>query len=229
MITATGLTKSYHLDGVDAAVLHGLDLEVPAGQWLAITGPSGCGKSTLLHLLGGLDVPDAGSVTIAGQSLHGLNETARALLRRRLVGVVFQFYNLVPHLTVLGNVTLPLALVGTRGAAARRMALALLDEVGLADHAGKFPGQLSGGQQQRVALARAFANDPGVLLADEPTGALDSDAAGSVLGLLAERHRRGQTIVLVTHDPEVAARAERTVAMRDGRIVDDRLALASVG
>lgn len=223
MVTASGLEKSYRVEGVETPVLHDICLDVPAGEWLAITGPSGCGKSTLLHLLAGLDTADAGSVTIAGRCLEGLDETDRALLRRSLVGVVFQFYNLVPHLSVLGNVTLPMTLAGTRGAAARRKGRELLAEVGLAEHARKFPGQLSGGQQQRVALARALANEPAVLLADEPTGALDSDAAAATLELIDQRHRRGQTIVLITHDHEVAARAERVVTMRDGRVVADRV------
>jgi putative ABC transport system ATP-binding protein len=179
-------------------------------------GPSGCGKSTLLHLLGGLDTADGGSVVVDGEDLAQLSEARRAVLRRAHVGYVFQFFNLVQDLTVAENVELPMLLVGTSRGEARQRRRALLADVGLEDLDRALPSQLSGGEQQRVALARALANQPRVLLADEPTGNLDTEAARQVLGVLDRQHAAGQTIVMVTHDPRVGAAADRVLVMVDG-------------
>ncbi|ROT27099.1 ABC transporter ATP-binding protein [Micromonospora sp. HM5-17] len=222
VLRATALTRTYHDGARPRPALRDVSLEVARGDWVAVTGPSGCGKSTLLHLLGGLDRPDGGEVWLAGRRLDDRSESARARLRRRHVGVVFQFFNLVPTMTAVGNVELPLLLAGVGRREARRRALAILDELGVAEIADATPSGLSGGQQQRVALARAVVHRPDVLLADEPTGALDSGSAEVVLDLLRRRHAAGQTIVLVTHDHRVAAAADRVVTMLDGQLVDER-------
>ncbi|OWY62797.1 ABC transporter, partial [cyanobacterium TDX16] len=179
-IVATGLVKAYGDTTRPTTVLRGVDLEVDAGEWVAIMGPSGCGKSTLLNLLGGLDVPDEGTVELAGERVDGRSEAARARLRREHVGYVFQLFNLVPHLDVAANVELPLRMAGVGRRPAQARSHALLDVLGLADRADAYPATLSGGEQQRVALARAVAGRPAVLLADEPTGALDTEAARAV-------------------------------------------------
>jgi putative ABC transport system ATP-binding protein len=220
IIRCRGVTKTYRSGARETRALRGLDLDVDRGEWLAVMGPSGCGKSTLLHLLGGLDLVDEGSVEIDGEDLARLSEAGRAVLRRARVGYVFQFFNLVQDMTVAENVELPMLLVGTGRQEARRRGHELLVDVGLGDLGRALPSQLSGGEQQRVALARALANRPGVLLADEPTGNLDTVAARQVLGLLAGRHAAGQTIVMVTHDPRVAAAADRLLVMEDGRFTD---------
>jgi putative ABC transport system ATP-binding protein len=222
ILTATGLHRSYTSGSRRVDAVHGVDLEVAAGEWVAVMGPSGCGKSTLLHLLGGLDEPDAGTVAIAGERVSGRSESARAVIRRRLVGYVFQFYNLVPDLSAGENIELAAQLGGSSRREARNHTRDLLAELDLAEVAGASPGELSGGQQQRVALARALVNQPPLLLADEPTGALDTDAARTVLGMLRRRHDAGQTIVLVTHDHRVAAAADRVLVMQDGEIRDER-------
>nr|MDT0658422.1 ABC transporter ATP-binding protein [Micromonospora sp. DSM 115978] len=222
LLRAQALDRTYRGTAREMPALRGASLQVGRGDWVAITGPSGCGKSTLLHLLGGLDRPDRGEVWLAGDRLDNRSETHRALLRRRYVGFVFQFLNLVPTMTAVGNVELPLVLTGVPRREARARALDLLAELGVGEAADAAPAELSGGQQQRVALARAVVHRPEVLLADEPTGALDSVAAAAVLDLLRQRHRAGQTIVLVTHDHRVAAAADRVVTMLDGRIVDER-------
>jgi putative ABC transport system ATP-binding protein len=222
LLTATGVAKSFATATRKVTAVQDLDLSVAAGEWLAIMGPSGCGKSTLLHLLGGLDVPDEGSVTLAGTSLAGTSETTRAVLRRSLVGYVFQFYNLVPDLDTLENVEIAAQLAGAGRRDARRKAEALMDELGVGELAGSAVNELSGGEQQRVALARALVNDPPLLLADEPTGALDTESARAVLALLRQAHDRGTTIVMVTHDHRVAAAADRVLVMQDGRIHDER-------
>jgi putative ABC transport system ATP-binding protein len=180
----------------------------------------------MLHLLGGLDLPDAGSIVLGGEDVTGMSVAERAVLRRRRVGYVFQQYNLIPHLDVAANVELPQRLAGASRRQARRRAGELLDLLGLADREDALPSTLSAGEQQRVAIARAVANEPQVLLADEPTGALDSEASSVVLDLLRDRHATGQTIVMVTHDPDVAAAADRTVHVRDGRVVDQADAMA---
>jgi len=220
LLEAVDLVKSFRADGVERPVLRGLSLTVDRGAWIAVMGPSGCGKSTMLHLLGGLDLPDTGSITIGGEEITSLSSTERAVLRRRRVGYVFQQYNLLPHLDVSANVELPQRLAGVARRTAKERSGELLDSLGLSERRRDLPGRLSGGEQQRVAIARAVANQPDLLLADEPTGALDSAAADLVLDLLRAQHAAGQTIVMVTHDPEVAAGADRVVTVRDGRVVE---------
>ncbi|MEU8176207.1 ABC transporter ATP-binding protein [Microbispora hainanensis] len=199
----------------------GVDLDVPAGQTLAVTGPSGCGKSTLLQLLGGLDRPTEGEVWLGGMRIDHLTERALARLRRRSVGFVFQAYHLMYELSAAQNVELPALLAGASPRAARRLARELLQQVGLAGRARHLPSELSGGQRQRVAVARALANDPLVVLADEPTGNLDSAATHDILRLFDELRAAGQTLVMVTHDERVAATADRVISMRDGTLADD--------
>jgi putative ABC transport system ATP-binding protein len=217
IVSCRGLSRTYASGERKTSAVRGIDLDVAVGEWVAIMGPSGCGKSTLLHLLGGLDIPDAGSVVIDGEDLASLSETERSLLRRTRIGYVFQFFNLVQDFTVAENIELPMLLAGVRRSVARRRRVELLEAVGLPDIAGAAPPQLSGGQQQRVAIARALANHPGVLLADEPTGNLDTESGRQVLALLREQHDDGQTIVMVTHDARVAAAADRLLVMEDGR------------
>ena len=222
LVTARALSKSYDTGTRQVHAVRGVDLDIAAGEWVSIMGPSGCGKSTLLHLLGGLDRPDAGAVTIAGEALAGRSESARAVLRRHLVGYVFQAYNLVPDLSAAENVELAAQLAGASRRKAAARARELFDDLDLGEVGGAMPGELSGGQQQRVALARALVNRPPVLLADEPTGALDTEAARTVLGLLRREHEAGQTVVVVTHDHRVAAAADRVLVMQDGAIGDER-------
>jgi putative ABC transport system ATP-binding protein len=203
-------------------ILDGVTMAVPAGQFCAVTGPSGSGKSTLLGLIAGLDRPTTGSIEVAGADLGRLDEDARARLRRETIGYVFQSFHLIPTLTALENVAVPLELAGAADAADR--AAALLAEVGLAERAGHYPVQLSGGEQQRVALARAVANRPALLLADEPTGNLDSVTGSRIIELLLGWQQANRaTLLLVTHDPALARHAERVVELRDGRLAADRL------
>jgi putative ABC transport system ATP-binding protein len=220
LLRASGLEKSFRAEGVARPVLRGLSVDVERGEWVAVMGPSGCGKSTMLHLLGGLDLPDAGSIVLDGEEITELDVAARAVLRRRRVGYVFQQYNLIPHLDVASNVEVPQRLAGVHRQPARERAGELLTMLGLTLRSRDLPGTLSGGEQQRVAIARAVANHPDLLLADEPTGALDSEASALVLDVLRAQHAQGQTIVMVTHDPAVAAAADRTIQVLDGRIVD---------
>ena len=227
MIEIKDLVMRLPVGGREVTILDGVSLEVPSGQFLALTGPSGSGKSTLLGLVAGLDQPVAGSVRVAGVDLAGLDEDGLARLRLTTIGYVFQSFLLLPTLTALENVAIPLELAGAADPAGR--ARALLAEVGLAARARYYPAQLSGGEQQRVALARAFANAPPLLLADEPTGNLDSAPGSEIIALLVEHHRRrGATLVLVTHDPALAAHAERVVELRDGRVVADSVTEARV-
>ena len=220
MIELERLTKRLPSGGRLLTVLDQVDLTVDAGEFLAVLGPSGSGKSTLLALTAGLDRPTSGAVRIAGRAIHDLGEDELAILRRRTIGFVFQSYQLLDNLTARENVMLPLELIG--GRSARMRADELLGRVGLGDRAHHYPAQLSGGEQQRVALARAFATEPPILLADEPTGNLDSATGAGVLDLLDDlRDRCGSTLVLVTHDPAVAERADRRVHLRDGRIERD--------
>lgn len=221
-VACSGVTKSFRAGAREVAAVRGVELDVDAGSWVAIMGASGSGKSTLLQLLGGLDVPDSGSISIGGERIEGLSEAARAVLRRRRIGYVFQFFNLVSNLSVAENVELPMLLIGTKRRQAAERCAELLTVLGIGELGGAAPGELSGGQQQRVAMARALANRPDVLLADEPTGNLDSASAHELLALLREVHEAGQTIVMVTHDPGVASAADRLLVMADGRIVDDR-------
>jgi putative ABC transport system ATP-binding protein len=220
LLTET-LSKTYAADGVDVQAVRDVDLAVAPGEFVSIMGPSGCGKSTLLHLLGGLDRPTSGSVWLQGERVDELSEKAWALLRRQRIGFVFQFFNLIGNLTVADNVELPALLAGASPRQARARRAELLGELGIDALAGKVPGRISGGQQQRVALARALVNRPAVLLADEPTGNLDSVSAREVMDLVRRYHADGQTVVLVTHDPRVAAAADRVIHMRDGAITEE--------
>ncbi|MEH0827132.1 MULTISPECIES: ABC transporter ATP-binding protein [Micromonospora] len=216
VIDVRGVTRRY---GEGPPALHDVSLTVRPGECVAVLGPSGSGKSTLLNLLAALDRPDAGTVTVAGTRLDKLGEAASARFRRAHVGLVFQFFNLLDDLTVLDNVLLPAQLAGAPARASRAHAAALLDSLGIARHAQAYPGRLSGGERQRVAVARALVNRPALLLADEPTGALDTASGEDVRRLLDELHRSGQTIVLVTHDLRLAeASAGRTIRLRDGRV-----------
>ena len=199
----------------------GIDVTLARGEHVAIMGPSGCGKSTLLHVLSGLERLTSGELHIAGQRVDGLSETQWALLRRRAIGFVFQTFNLIDELTAVENVELPALLAGESPHGARRRAVQLLGRVALADRADHLPSRLSGGQRQRVAIARALVNEPVVVLADEPTGNLDSAATNDILRLFAELRAGGQTLVVVTHDERVGTTADRLLAMRDGAIVDE--------
>ena len=219
MIELHGVSKTVPSGAGLLTILHPLDLAIPARQVVAITGPSGSGKSTLLGLIAGLDAPSAGRIVIDGITITRLDEDALARLRGTRIGFVFQFFHLLPSLTALENVLVPMEIAGYPDAASR--AAMLLEEVGLTDRGHHYPSQLSGGEQQRVAIARALANDPPLILADEPTGNLDSTNGGYILELLtAMRKARGVTLVLVTHDPSVAAIADAQLTLRDGRPVE---------
>ena len=220
-INVDGVYRRYRTGCRDIPALAGVSLTVDYGEWIAIVGPSGCGKSTLLNLLAGIDSPDDGEAVVAGQRLNGMSENALAAWRGREVGIVFQFFQLMPTLTVVENVILPMDLAGNNRDR-RARALQLLDQVDVLELAENLPSELSGGEQQRVAIARALANAPRLLLADEPTGNLDTRNGEIVVDLLDQLWRQGTTIVMVTHDLDVAARASRIVAMRDGKIDDDR-------
>jgi putative ABC transport system ATP-binding protein len=220
LVELRGVVKTFHEGPTERVVLRGVDVTVARGEFVALVGRSGSGKSTLLNLVSGIDEPTAGAVLIDGRVLARLSERERTLFRRRHVGFVFQFFNLIPTLTVAENLLLPLELIGRRGAAARADVAALLAEVGLADRAGAAADRLSGGEQQRVAVARALVHDPDLVLADEPTGTLDTDTAGVVLELLRRLAReRKKTVVAATHSAEVAAVADRVLVLRDGRLV----------
>jgi putative ABC transport system ATP-binding protein len=222
VIELSGVTRRYPGDGGGFTALRGVDVRIPAGEFVAVVGRSGSGKSTLLNLVAGIDRPTEGEVRVAGTALAGLDESRLAAWRGRNVGVVFQFFQLLPTLTIVENVALPMDLCRTHPArAARARALDLLAQVGIADHAGKLPAALSGGEQQRAAIARALANDPPVLVADEPTGNLDSRTAGAVLALLAATAAEGRTVLMVTHERDVAGVVDRVVTLRDGCVVGD--------
>ena len=216
--------KTFEAENAPVRALRGVNLVVPSGDFVALMGPSGCGKSTLLNLIAGLDVADEGTITVAGELVTGRTEDELSQLRRRHIGIVFQFFNLLEGMTVLENVALPAVIAGRKRKMAESRARDLLDLLGIGDKAGTVPGMLSGGQRQRLAIARALANEPTLLLADEPTGALDSEGGQEVIELLSRLHTGGQTIVLVTHDAGVASAADRVVRMRDGRVeVDEDL------
>lgn len=219
LIRLEGIEKRYHTADVTTRALSNVSLEISRGEYLAIAGPSGCGKSTLLAILGLLDSPDAGQYTLEGSAVGSMSAAERAVVRNRQIGFVFQAFNLIGDLTVRENVELPLTYrhLSTRERGER--VDAALERVGLMHRASHFPAQLSGGQQQRVAVARAVAGEPAVLLADEPTGNLDSENGQSVMALLSDLHRNGATICLVTHDARYAEHAERTVQMLDGRVL----------
>jgi putative ABC transport system ATP-binding protein len=208
----------------ETAALDGVSLEIRAGEAVAVMGPSGCGKSTLLNMVAGLDRPSSGLVEVNGEDLGTLNETGLALFRRRRIGMVFQFFNLIDDLPALDNVALAAQLTGSSAAQARRRALELLDELGIADRRSVYPAALSGGERQRVAVARALMNRPALLLADEPTGALDSRAGEQVMDLLIDLNQIGQTLLMVTHDRRLATRcASRLVELADGRIARESI------
>ena len=221
VVEVRGLRKVYDAEGAPVRALRGADLTIAAGEFVAVMGPSGCGKSTLLNMIAGLDTPDDGEVAVAGESLVGKSEDDLARMRRRHIGIVFQFFNLLEGMSVLENVALPAMIAGSSRKQAETRARDLLDLLGLADKARNAPGVLSGGQRQRLAIARALAHRPTLVLADEPTGALDSEGGHEVMELFRRLHSGGQTILLVTHDDDVAAAADRIVQMRDGRIAGD--------
>jgi putative ABC transport system ATP-binding protein len=213
-----GVRKTFEAENAPVRALRGVDLNITGGEFVALMGPSGCGKSTLLNLVAGLDTPDEGEISVAGEQVTGRSEDDLARLRRRHIGLVFQFFNLLEGMTVLENVALPAVIAGRRRKMAETRARDLLDLLGISGKASAVPGVLSGGQRQRLAIARALANEPTLLLADEPTGALDSAGGEEVMELLRRLHAGGQTIVMVTHDATVAAAAGRVVRMRDGRM-----------
>nr|BFD87737.1 ABC transporter ATP-binding protein [Streptomyces sp. Xyl84] len=221
VLRAEQLVKTHYGEGAPAHAVRGVDLSVGRGEFVAVTGPSGAGKSTLLHLLGGLQRPDRGSIWLDGRCTDSYSEARWAQERRRTVGIVFQFFNLVSSLSVADNVELPALLAGRTPRQARAEREELLGELGLDGKERSMPGELSGGEQQRVALARALVNHPPLLLADEPAGSLDSKGTREVMRLLSRFHRRGQAIVLVTHDARLASAADRVISFFDGRIADD--------
>ena len=221
IVQATRIQKTYDTGTVKVNALRGVDLNVRRGEMVAIMGPSGCGKTTLLNCLSGLDEIDSGQVLIDGVVLHQLPDDDRSDYRARRMGFVFQLYNLLPVLSTVENVEMPLLVSGVRPRDARRRSMEMLELVGLTDRAGHLPGELSGGQRQRVTIARALVNQPSIVWADEPTGDLDSETAGGIIDLMCDLNQaNGQTFVLVTHSEEVGSRAHRIVRMRDGEIVD---------
>ncbi len=220
VVEIAGLAKHYREGERERVVFAGLDFRMGAGAVVALLGRSGSGKSTLLNLVAGIDPPDAGTVRVLGADITAMGEHDRTLFRRSHVGFVFQFFNLVPTLTVLENLLLPLELQGRRDGRGEAIALDLLAQVGLKDRAGSFPERLSGGEQQRVAIARALVHDPELVLADEPTGNLDEETGAAVLELLDRlTRRRGKTLLVVTHSPEVAAIADAVYTLHDGRLI----------
>ena len=222
VVLTRGLRKNFESEGAPVRALRGVNFEMQTGEFVSVMGPSGCGKSTLLNLVAGLDSPTDGDLVLAGESLIGRTEDELAIIRRQHIGIVFQFFNLLEGMTALENVTLPAVIAGSPRKRAENRARDLLDLLGLAEKAKDAPGVLSGGQRQRLAIARALANEPTLLLADEPTGALDSEGGHEVLELFRRLHANGQTILLVTHDRDVADAGNRIVNMRDGRIEQDR-------
>ena len=220
-VTVRALTKTYGEGRTEVQALRGVDLDVPRGQLLAIMGPSGSGKSTLLHILGALDAPTSGTIEVAGERYEGLDEAGLTRLRRDHIGFVFQFFNLLPSLTAAENVLLPALIARRHDAALRARALELLDRVGIGDRADHVPAELSGGQQQRVSIARALLLEPELILADEPTGNLDTRSSREILAVLRGLVGEGHTIVMVTHDPAAAAIADRVVFLRDGLVAGE--------
>ena len=221
LIKLDGIKKVFFTDEVETHALSGIHLEIKKGEYLSIAGPSGCGKSTLLSILGLLDSPTEGNYTLNGQPVANLNHSQRARIRNREVGFIFQSFNLIGDLTVYENVELPLTYRGMNAADRKQRVTESLERVGMAHRMKHYPSQLSGGQQQRVAVARALGGKPAILLADEPTGNLDSKNGEAVMELLRELHQEGATICMVTHDPRFARHAERTVHLFDGRIVEE--------
>jgi putative ABC transport system ATP-binding protein len=226
LIRLDGVTKVFLTDEVETHALSGIHLEIGSGDFISIAGPSGCGKSTLLSILGLLDSPSEGGYWLSGKSVENLKLSERARIRNREIGFIFQSFNLIGDLTVFENVELPLTYRGMRSAERKGRVTEALEKVGMAHRAKHLPSQLSGGQQQRVAVARALVGQPLILLADEPTGNLDSKNGEAVMDLLANLHREGATICMVTHDPRFSRHAQRTVHLFDGRIVEESLAMA---
>jgi len=224
LIHLAGVTKVFITDEVETHALEGVHMNIYKGEYVSISGPSGCGKSTLLAILGLLDTPSGGSYTLNGRAVEGLKPAERARIRNREIGFIFQAFNLIGDLTVYENVELPLTYRGMAAAERKRRVYEALERVGMSHRMKHFPPQLSGGQQQRVAVARALAGDPSILLADEPTGNLDSANGEQVMDLLRELHRGGATICMVTHDPRYATYADRSIQLFDGRMVADTLA-----
>jgi putative ABC transport system ATP-binding protein len=229
MLIMQGLNKVYRTDTVETRALSDFSLEVAEGEFIALMGRSGSGKSTFLNIAGLLDDFDSGTYTLDGQDVSQLNDGGRSRIRNSRIGFIFQAYNLIPELHVFDNVDVPLRYRGFSSAKRKELILGALDTVGLSKRLKHFPAQLSGGQQQRVAIARALAGNPALILADEPTGNLDSTMAGQIMELLEEINTRGTTIIMVTHDPDLARRAHRRVHISDGRITDARLELAGEG
>jgi putative ABC transport system ATP-binding protein len=223
-IAVRGLKRRFRLGDAIIRALDGIDLDIQRGEFLCLMGPSGSGKTTLLNVLGGLDRPDEGSITVDGLQIERLDANALAHYRRQKVGFVFQTFNLIPTMTALENVEFPMIFAGTPMTERRRRAMELLEQVGLGDRMHHKPTELSGGQQQRVALARALVNAPQIVLGDEPTGNLDTKTGEEIMSLLSQLNRLGQTIVIVTHDPRISAYATRTVHMLDGCIVSEEMA-----
>jgi len=223
VLSLADVTKVYRSGSLQVAALRGITLEVQPGEYVAVMGPSGSGKSTLMHIIGCLDVPTAGSYLLAGEDVSTMSEDELAEVRNRRIGFVFQQFNLLASMTAASNVALPLAYAGISRGERRQQAEAALARVGLADRVNHRPGELSGGQQQRVAVARALVTEPALILADEPTGNLDSTSTADVLDLFDELHAAGRTVVLITHEHDVAARAGRIVRLRDGLVTEDSL------
>jgi putative ABC transport system ATP-binding protein len=221
LIVTRNISKAYRMESYTVTALRGVSVEIAAGEFVAVMGPSGSGKSTFMNLLGCLDSPSAGDYYLAGEKVSELSGDALAAIRNRRIGFVFQNFNLLPRTSALENVELPLLYGGVAPAMRRARALGRLNQVGLAERASHHPAQLSGGQQQRVAIARALVNDPALILADEPTGALDTRTSLEVMDLLQQLNRGGLTVVLVTHEHDVAAFASRVVSFRDGQVVND--------
>ena len=227
MLRLTDIRRSYRVGPVTAEVLRGVDLEVRAGDLMSIMGPSGSGKTTLMNIIGLLDRPTSGACVVDGRDVSGLRDDELSALRNRHIGFVFQSFHLLPRLTALENVCLPLVYRGAGRPEMRRRAEEVLERVGMADRTGHRPDQLSGGQKQRVAIARALAGEPALLLADEPTGALDADTAGEVMALLRRlNEERSVTILIITHDPSVAVQCARQTRIRDGRLLEQTAGLA---
>ena len=220
MITLEGITKVYRTGEVEVAALKGISLHIPEGEFVAIMGPSGSGKSTLMNLIGCLDQPSSGRYILDGYDVSALTDDQLAWIRNRKIGFVFQSYNLIPRASAVHNVEMPLIYAGDNQQR-RERAMAALESVGLLERASHLPNELSGGQQQRVAVARALVTDPAILLADEPTGNLDSESSLEIIKLLRDLNQQGRTIVLITHEPDIAAFAQRVVRLRDGAIVSD--------